>query len=460
VLRRSAAYLTGLPRRSRTLESLEHRCFLAVAAGPEIHIQPPMAPFELRAETGPVARPATDGSIEQRVVLVPVELPTNPEPTTETRHADIGPIGLLARSLSFEQHVDAGPSNPIFNSRPSLEIQHDLASDASLGTVHDVGEFTEVPAFAPGYLSSPNFLMPSGFQASQRAVVLHEDVISSNGADVQVQSELDVGAETMFIVPFAARDGVFARFGADSEYHFDVSNMAPRPGPVLGLESRPQPSSVQATTIIQHANEDANPQDTDAQFSGGAFAASSAAVMLTMTKSGLAGTSDAILRWSPVSTALDALALGGDRKDPTLDRAFFAAASHHFLAQPIVSRGALLLAGALPDVDAPWQWSSALPQAPRLSIDAEKLGQALEAVLADIDELGDSITDSLDDGDRVYWSLAAGGVACYVAGRHLQSREAPSSRATASSRVRRGERVPARRLFLHGWLPLRYPKTR
>jgi hypothetical protein len=74
-------------------------------------------------------------------------------------------------------------------------------------------------------------------------------------------------------------------------------------------------------------------------------------------------------------------------------------------------------------------------------------------VLADIDELGDSITDSLTDGNRIYWSLAAGGVACYVAGRRLQSDMASAARA------QHGKHVMARR-HSGGWRPLRYPNVR
>jgi len=446
VFRRSAAYLTGRPRRSRILESLEHRYFLAVALGHEMPIQPPAAPFALWAEAAPVGRPSTDGTIGQRAEVVPIEHPDNP-----------GSAGERADDATIALRADVGPGNSFFNARPNLAIQHDLLiGDMSRGTVYEVGALTEIPAFAPGFSSSPDLRSPSGLSPTRLAEILDENAPNSNGADVQ--SELGGDAETSFVVQIAARDGVFARFGADGGLHSDFAGMAPRQDLVLEFESRIQPPSVQATGAIQRANQDGNPHDPDAHYGGGAFATSSAASSSSMTKTGLAGIAGEILRSSPVSTPLDASDPAGNRNGPTLDRAFFAAATDYLLAPPIVARGALLLADALPDIDAAWQWSSALPLAPRLSIDAEKLGQALEAVLADIDEMSESITGSLTDGNRVYWSLAAGGVACYVVGRRFQSDAAASLRA-ASSRAQRGERLPARRLF-HGWLPNRYPNVR
>jgi hypothetical protein len=449
VLRRSATNLTGRPRRSRTVESLEGRCFLAVALGPEMPIQPPAAPFELRADTAPIERPANDGPSEQRTVALSFEKGT--DAASVERPANDGPLEQRTVVVLFEQRADAVPRNSIDNTRPGPQLQHDSANDdLSNVTVNDVGPHTERLPLAPGFQSSAVLLLPSGLSQPRVEDGLRDDAKGSNGADVQ--SEPRVAEETPLLAPLSAHDAVFARFGADGGYHFDVVTVALRPGPIPGLESRPQPLAIQATGNIQHTHDDANPQDFDAQFAGGTFATSSVTATPSMTKSGFAGAADETLRSSPTNTPLDASAFADDLNGFTLDRVIFATAPHYLLMQRVAAQGALLVAATIHDVDVPLQWSSALPLAPRLSIDAQQLDQALEAVLADIDELGGTITGSLTDGNRVYWGLAAGSAACYFAGRRFQLD------ADAASQAQRGERVSARRLF--GWLSLRYPFAR
>ena len=102
--------------------------------------------------------------------------------------------------------------------------------------------------------------------------------------------------------------------------------------------------------------------------------------------------------------------------DTMLDAVALAAAAHRLLRHIAIVPTSEPLAATPPETEWAWEWKLALPLTPRLSIDAERLGQALDAVLADIEELGGQLAGSLIDGDRIFWALVASGMACYVAG--------------------------------------------
>jgi len=244
------------------------------------------------------------------------------------------------------------------------------------------------------------------------------------------------------------RDGAPMRMAGDDARDFEFGNAASRPDSSLALDARLQAAAIQLTGAMRHTDDDMDPQRTgqDTVLTSSTMgpaptvkAGLNGCVVGGLSQAALAGA--AANAWSspdtPHDAALDALAL--------------AAASQRLLtrgsAAPTAPRPA-----ATP-TDTPWQWTLALPLAPRLSIDAEQLGQALEAVLADIDELGGQVADSLIDADRVFWGLAAGGVACYAARRHFQMDTA------ATSPTPRHERMPGRRR-LHDRFPHRYTVAR
>lgn len=97
-------------------------------------------------------------------------------------------------------------------------------------------------------------------------------------------------------------------------------------------------------------------------------------------------------------------------------------------------------------LDAQLPWASMAPLLPQVSSEAVQLGEALDAVLADLDELGEGIVSSFTDGDHIAWWLGAGGVMYYVASRHFHGRAA--SKAAISQRVRRSVATAPRRLSL------------
>jgi hypothetical protein len=72
-------------------------------------------------------------------------------------------------------------------------------------------------------------------------------------------------------------------------------------------------------------------------------------------------------------------------------------------------------------------WGPLSPLLPQFSPDLAQLGQAFDAVLADLDELGSDVFSSLTNHDRLFWGLGAGGIAYYVAANHLQGRAAPGA---------------------------------
>lgn len=87
--------------------------------------------------------------------------------------------------------------------------------------------------------------------------------------------------------------------------------------------------------------------------------------------------------------------------------------------------------------DAEISWTLAAPLLPQFSPDAAELGQAFDAVLADLDELGGELMSSLAAGDRLLWGAGACGVVSYVAARHFHLRAAPQSPALRRSRESR-----------------------
>jgi hypothetical protein len=79
-------------------------------------------------------------------------------------------------------------------------------------------------------------------------------------------------------------------------------------------------------------------------------------------------------------------------------------------------------------------WGSLSPLLPQFSPDVAQLGQAFDAVLADLDELGGELFSSLTHRDRLFWGLGIGSIAYYVAANHLQRSAPPAPRAAERSR--------------------------
>lgn len=96
--------------------------------------------------------------------------------------------------------------------------------------------------------------------------------------------------------------------------------------------------------------------------------------------------------------------------------------------------------------DAQLPWASLAPLLPHVSSETAQLGEALDAVLADLDELGEGIVSSLTDGDHIAWWLGAGGVIYYVASRHFHGRAA--NKTAVLQRTRRSVATAPRRLSL------------
>ena len=97
-------------------------------------------------------------------------------------------------------------------------------------------------------------------------------------------------------------------------------------------------------------------------------------------------------------------------------------------------------------LDAKLPWASLSPLLPRLSTDAAELGQAFDAVLGDLDELGDELFASFAAGDRLAIGVSAGGIVAYVAIRHFHGRAALE--AAALKRGRRPAALLPRRVRL------------
>jgi hypothetical protein len=74
--------------------------------------------------------------------------------------------------------------------------------------------------------------------------------------------------------------------------------------------------------------------------------------------------------------------------------------------------------------DAQMPWASVAPLLPHVSPEAAQLGQAIDAVLADLDELGGDLFSAVTESDRLAWCLGAGGAAYFVAARQWKRRVA------------------------------------
>jgi len=244
------------------------------------------------------------------------------------------------------------------------------------------------------------------------------DSDAGNGADASEM--LDIDGPMSFSVLSSGRDGAPLKMGADEVNDFDRDNAESRPAIPLAVDARLQATAIQLAGSSPHTADDANSQrpGEDTVFASSTIGLAPT-VKASLNARAVGGSTEA----KPTGTVSDAWASLDTRHDTTLDTVALAAAAHRLLRHG----GAGPPDAAPPETEWPWRWTLALPLAPRLSIDAERLGQALEAVLADIDELGGKVADSLIDGDRFFWALVAGGAACYVAGAH-------------------DERVPRRRL--------------
>jgi hypothetical protein len=240
--------------------------------------------------------------------------------------------------------------------------------------------------------------------------------------------------------------------------HMIIAEGMPRFGPIIGMDSRVQATATQVAGSGQHSHNDPTP--TEGTTHG---ARPFAAATMALPSDGTRTLSDTATNGEKITSSSDADSEGWNA---SVDGQFkssgssilFASADALFTQSGAVQGSVALLARTVHGLTSPgdgvalqWDWASVLPRAPQLPLDAEQLGQALQAVLADIDEMGGVIADTFSEDNRLLWGLAAGGAACLVARHHLQSEStAPSNRR---------ERSPVRRRF-HDWLPHRYAPHR
>jgi hypothetical protein len=273
--------------------------------------------------------------------------------------------------------------------------------------------------------------------------ILHQDSEVSSPAilrpvdlgSTDVQTGYGYQVELLHWVDLPAHDAVFTKLAVTGADHVIADVAAYRPL-VLGFEVHVQPTATAASGASQHIHVDANPQGdgprVDRVFSVLAW---------TPVATTAVGDDGAIREPSPTKSAESAaISWAAPEHGPSaeLDRAVWTAARHALSLAERTQMGAIL-AHAVENIDATWVWASAVPLAPQLAMDAEQLGQALSAVLADLDEIGGQIADSLTDGNRAFWGLAAGGVACYVVGRrfHADTAAAQAQRRAPSTARRR-----------------------
>lgn len=197
----------------------------------------------------------------------------------------------------------------------------------------------------------------------------------------------------------------------------ESGNMAPRPGPVLAAESRPQPA------LLSFASEGAH--------QGGGMAmrvtAAPAGMELQLLRPGEAPASpgiaydksaslprlvslDAIERTADPASEFEQKADGKTPWPAVALEADSTLALRESASQPPAS-----LSIAAPSA----AWGSLLPLIPQLSPDAAQLSEAFQAVFADLDDLGGELVSSLASHDRLILGLGAAGVAYYVAGHRL-----------------------------------------
>jgi hypothetical protein len=409
-----------LPRRNRALEALECRALLSVA--PRVEPAAPLAaPFELRSdalvfgprfEFGGGLRGDPGGGLRGESAAI------------ETASIN---TGLAARVSAFTD----GPS--------------------PLVTAIDVGSHVERSSFTkdapPAYeLTSPLAWRLGGIlhQDSEalNPAILRPVVLGSTGIPTGYGYEV----ELFHWVDLSAHDAVFTKLaitGADRVIE-DVAAYRPL---VLGFEVHVQATATAASGASQHIHEDTNPQGD-----GPRVDRVLSVLAWTPVATTAVGDDGALREPSPMKSAESAAvswAAPEHGRSAELDRAVWAAARHALSLAERAQIGAIL-ATAVETIDAPWGWASAVPLTPQLAVDAEQLGQALSAVLTDLDELGGQIADSLTDGNRAFWGLAAGGVACYVVGRRFNA-------TAAEPELPRGKTARRRAL---PWLLQRFPVAR
>jgi hypothetical protein len=292
--------------------------------------------------------------------------------------------------------------------------------------------------------------------------------LDTNQPAGQVTLHLESGAETTpFVLPGGALpgnpQGSKSQHDSDSGYEKSNgvlsrsvpntfardSNVEDGPDPPatldfddpLALDARLQATAIQLTGTMLRAADDANAQSTS---EGTVFATSNIELAPTLKASMKVGAAGDSSQAKPTGAAADAWDSFETWHDTTLDALALAAATHRLLRHIGATPNSEPFAATPPETEWAWEWTLALPLAPRLSIDVERLGEALDAVLADIEELGGQFAGSLIDGDRIFWALVVSGMACYVAGARSQVDTA------AVSPTPRNERVPPRRLHRDG----------
>jgi hypothetical protein len=367
-----------LPRRNRSLEALECRNLLSAASGAEARAPFPL-PVESRADAAFVGTHVVLQAVESRGGLR--------SDVAGGLRGDSAPAAFRTDYLSPRPTIIA-PNIPTAGAHDLIFADGKIAeADSTLVNLGNVG----------GYDRRTESLNPFAFETG-----LH--------FELEVV-QLDV----------SAHEATFAKLSTAGGDHaaYDLSAIRPL---FLGFEFHIQATATPGAGSSQHVRMESNPQD-EIPHSGNTLSVPAITPVATATPPGDHAAGEP---WQAVSAdSVSALTAS-----PQLARG---AGSAGAVGTAVRRAGSLLaersaivaiLAQAADAIDAPCAWASTVPLVPQLSVDAEQLGQALAAVLADLDDIGEQIAGSLTDGDRAVVGLAAGGAACYVAARRFNAHAA------------------------------------
>lgn len=350
-------------------------------------------------------RPTVFESLERRCLLAATAGPAIPTHVETTQ-----PVGQVTLHLESEAAAAsfALPSGA-------------LSGNPQLNDVQRVGE--------DGYQKSSGILSRSGHDTFVRGSNVE------NGADPP--ATLDFDDRTSYSTLSLGHDAPPTKMAADEATEVALENAESRPAVPLALGARLQSTAIQLTGTILRTVDDANAQRIGEEIVSASSTIGQPPTLKANLNGGAAGGSSQAKSTGAAADAWDSFET---RHDTVLDAVALAATAHRLLRHIAIVPTSEPLAATPPETGWASEWKLALPLTPRLSIDAERLGQALEAVLADIEELGGQLAGSLIEGDHIFWALLASGMACYVAGARFQGETA------AVSPTPRNERVPPRRL--------------
>lgn len=362
----------------------------------------------------------------------------------------------------------------------------DHQAEAFASDGYAAGEFAAQPLFvAPGFGFAPALysrfviveFQPSGWSSAEASPEAEQSPTTSPAANLQTSVTINItsnagdgnsgrpASANIWSVYAAANSGYsngLASFDFDAPYVKALNDVTldavravrtdgndPGRGAPAGLALRAMSTPTMTSETDRHANDFYSP-------SGAVIYASAAISGKQAGEAPARLDGDELLRMPMTQAA----------KPETMQRVFESAFAglRSALEKPaeaaVAMRPALALASEVPgrllDVsselfDAEISWTAAAPLLPQFAPDAVELGQAFDAVLADLDELGGELISSLADHDRLLWGAGACGVISYVAARHFQLRAAPQSPAMRRSRESRRTALRRTRLAI---LPL------